>query len=106
MVDFTTKLPLVSSAASGNNCLLQNMSGGVYPGNTSSDWEIVSILDGELILDEVDYSRKIKEDFRVKHDENKGLLGFINSSGIKMVSFLEITLPTFRYLFSSPGFRI
>ncbi len=68
LVDFTTKLPLVKGHA---NATLPNMN--VFPGftgNTSSDWEIISILDGELILDEVEYSRKVKEEFCTKAEEN------------------------------------
>lgn len=63
LVEFTSKLPLVVNKGG-------NVSNVGKSGNTSSDWEIVSILDGELILDEVDFVRKIKEDFKAKREEN------------------------------------
>ncbi len=61
LVDFTTKLPIFKNAIINTN----NM------GNTSNEWEIISILDGELILDEIEYIKNLKESFNEKMKINE-----------------------------------
>jgi hypothetical protein len=63
LVDFTTKLPVVRS---NNNPIIGNSN------SINSNWDIISILDGELILDEIEYVKKIKIDLNAKCKENMG----------------------------------
>jgi len=60
LVEFTSKLPVNIKNAGPHSANVSHI---------NNEWEIVSILDGELILDEVEYVKNLKQDIRKKNEE-------------------------------------